>query len=144
MDKLLHVDILSVDELLYSGGVAFVSLPGEEGELGIYPRHAPLLTRIRPGIVRIREPGATGDQHIFVAGGVLEVRHDSVIVLADHAIRSSALDAAKADEARRKAADLRAQFAGQREREFNFAAAKSELMDELARFFALALHKVSR
>lgn len=144
MDKLLRVDILSVEELLYSGDAVFVSLPGEEGELGIYPRHAPLLTRIRPGIVKIREREASGDEHIFVAGGVLEVRHDSVIVLADHAIRSPALDAAKADEARRKATDLRAQFAGQREREFNFAAARSELMDELARFFALALHKVAR
>lgn len=144
MDPLLQIDILSVEELLYTGKATFVVLPGEAGELGIYPHHASLLTRVRPGIVRVREPGAASDQHIFVAGGVLEVLQDSVIVLADHAIRTPELDSARADEAIHKAQALRDQFAAEGEHEFDFAAAKTELMDELTRFFQLALHKINR
>ena len=144
MDHLLQVDILSVEELLYTGKATFAVLPGEAGELGIYPHHTSLLTRIRPGVVRVHEPGASGDRHIFVAGGVLEVLQDSVIVLADHAIRTPELDSASADEARRKADALRDQFTAQGKHEFDFAAARTELMDELTRFFQLALHTANR
>jgi F-type H+-transporting ATPase subunit epsilon len=98
MDHLLRVDILSVEELLFTGDSTFVVLPGEVGELGIYPGHASLLTRIKPGVIKILQPGAAQDQHVFVAGGVLEVLRDSVIVLADHAIRTPELDSAQADE----------------------------------------------
>ncbi|CAN7713080.1 MULTISPECIES: ATP synthase F1 subunit epsilon [unclassified Caballeronia] len=144
MDHLLRVDILSVEELLFTGDSTFVVLPGEVGELGIYPGHASLMTRIRPGVIKIRQPGAAEDQHVFVAGGVLEVLRDSVIVLADHAIRTPELDSAQADEARAKASELRDQFANESRGEFDFAAAKSELMDELRRFFLLALHENTR
>jgi len=102
MAATIHVDVVSAEESIYSGDAEFVVLPGEEGELGVYPRHAPLLTRIKPGSVRIRKPGGE-EELVFVAGGILEIQPQVVTVLADTAIRGKDLDEAKALEAKQRA-----------------------------------------
>src|SRR3954452_15860974 len=103
----LQVDVVSAEGSIFSGEAAFVALPGESGELGILPRHTPLITRIRPGAVRIKRANADGsegeEEFVFVAGGILEVQPGSVTVLADTAIRGKDLDEAKATEAKRQA-----------------------------------------
>jgi len=103
----LHIDVVSAEESIFSGEAEFVVLPGEAGELGIYPRHTPLITRIKPGAVRIKPSGGGEEQLIFVAGGILEVQPKVVTVLADTAIRGKDLDEAKATEALRKAEEAR-------------------------------------
>ncbi len=103
----MHVDVVSAEEQIYSGEAEFVVLPGEAGELGIYPRHTPLITRIKPGAVRIKVPGQTEEEFVFVAGGVLEVQPKLVTVLADTAIRGADLDEAKATEALKQAEEAR-------------------------------------
>ncbi len=103
----LHVDVVSAEEQIYSGEAEFVVLPGEAGELGIYPRHTPLITRIKPGAVRIKVPGKAEEEFVFVAGGVLEVQPKRVTVLADTAIRGKDLDEAKAAEALKQAEESR-------------------------------------
>ena len=104
----IHVDVVSAEESIYSGEAEFVVLPGEAGELGIYPRHTPLITRIKAGAVRIKPAGGGEEQLIFVAGGILEVQPKVITVLADTAIRGADLDEAKANEALRKAEEARA------------------------------------
>jgi len=103
----LHIDVVSAEESIYSGEAEFVVLPGEAGELGIYPRHTPLITRIRPGVVRIKMPGKAEEEQVFVAGGILEVQPNVVTVLADTAIRGHDLDEAKARDALAKAEEAR-------------------------------------
>lgn len=111
----MHVDVVSAEEQIYSGEAEFVVLPGEAGELGIYPRHTPLITRIKPGEVRIQPAGGGSEELIFVAGGVLEVQPKSVTVLADTAIRGADLDEAKATEALRQAEEARKNAQGKQE-----------------------------
>jgi F-type H+-transporting ATPase subunit epsilon len=107
MANTIHVDVVSAEESIFSGEAEFVVLPGEVGELGIYPQHTPLITRIRPGAVRIT-PADGGEEHlIFVAGGILEVQPKVITVLADTAIRGADLDEAKANEALQKAEEAR-------------------------------------
>ena len=106
MANTIHVDVVSAEESIFSGEAEFVVLPGEAGELGIYPRHTPLITRIRPGAVRILGGGGE-EQLIFVAGGILEVQPMVITVLADTAIRGHDLDEAKANEAIQKAEQAR-------------------------------------
>jgi len=98
----LHVDVVSAEEQIFSGEAKFVALPGESGELGILPKHTPLITRIKPGAVRIERPDGT-EEFVFVAGGILEVQPNRVTVLADTAIRGKDLDEAKAAEAKKQA-----------------------------------------
>ena len=125
MANTIHVDVVSAEESIYSGEAEFVVLPGEAGELGIYPRHIPLITRIKPGAVRIKPAGGGEEELIFVAGGILEVQPKVITVLADTAIRGADLDEAKASEALRQTqeamakaqdkqeiATLQAEFAG--------------------------------
>jgi F-type H+-transporting ATPase subunit epsilon len=107
MASTLHVDVVSAEESIFSGEAEFVVLPGEAGELGVYPRHTPLITRIRPGTVRITPAGGGEEQLIFVAGGILEVQPQVVTVLADTAIRGHDLDEAKALEAQKRAEESR-------------------------------------
>jgi F-type H+-transporting ATPase subunit epsilon len=95
----IHVDVVSIEESVFSGEARFVALPGEAGELGILPRHTPLITRIKAGSVRIEKADGT-EEFIFVAGGILEVQPDRVTVLSDTAIRGKDLDEEKANEAR--------------------------------------------
>jgi F-type H+-transporting ATPase subunit epsilon len=104
----LHIDVVSAEESIFSGEAEFVVLPGEAGELGIYPRHTPLITRIKPGAVRIKPAGGGEEQLIFVAGGILEVQPKVVTVLADTAIRGKDLDEAKATEALKNAQEAMA------------------------------------
>src|SRR5215471_15767919 len=99
--KTIHVDIVSAEGEIYSGDAEMVFVPAREGELGIAPRHAPLLTLIKAGEVRIKR--ADGEQSIYVGGGALEVQPRRVTILADTAIRAKDLDEASALEAKRKA-----------------------------------------
>jgi F-type H+-transporting ATPase subunit epsilon len=103
MANTIHVDVVSAEKSIFSGEAEFVVLPGEEGELGIYPRHTPLITRIRPGAVRIKVPDQAEEELVFVAGGVLEVQPGMITVLADTAIRGHDLDEAKALDAQKRA-----------------------------------------
>ena len=118
----IHVDVVSAEASIFSGEAEFVVLPGEMGELGIYPRHAPLITRIKPGTVRILKAGGE-EELVFVAGGILEVQPKIVTVLADTAIRGHDLDEAKASEALKKAEEARAKAQDKQE----IAAVESEL-----------------
>src|SRR6516164_9832246 len=103
MANTIHVDVVSAEESIYSGEAEFVVLPGVMGELGIYPKHAPLITQIKPGQVRIKVPGQEEEQIVFVQGGFLEVQPDVVTVLSDTAIRAHDLDEAKALQAKQHA-----------------------------------------
>ncbi|MBB5205755.1 F-type H+-transporting ATPase subunit epsilon [Inhella inkyongensis] len=96
----IHVDVVSAEESIFSGEAKFVALPGENGELGILPQHTPLITRIKPGAVRIQRADNDQEEFVFVAGGILEVQPHGVTVLADTAIRGKDLDEAKASEAK--------------------------------------------
>jgi len=100
--SLIKVDVVSAEQSLFEGEAKFVALPGEAGELGVLPGHTPLITRIRPGTLKIVLADDT-EESIFVAGGLLEIQPDHVTVLSDTAIRASDLDEAKAEEARRQA-----------------------------------------
>jgi len=128
-----HVDVVSVGESIFSGEARFVALPGESGELGILPRHAPLITQIRPGALQLKVPGEAEDQFVFVSGGILEVQPGVVTVLADTAIRADDLDEAKALEAKRLAEEAMTH----RGEDFNFAAASSELAEAMGQLAAI-------
>ncbi|HEY4319455.1 MAG TPA: F0F1 ATP synthase subunit epsilon [Herbaspirillum sp.] len=129
----IHVDVVSAEASIFSGEAEFVALPGEAGELGIYPRHTPLITRIRPGAVRIKVAGQAEDEFIFVAGGLLEVQPDTVTVLADTAIRGADLDEAQATEAKRLAEETLLN----RESEIDYAVAQAELATAVAQLAAI-------
>ena len=133
MANTLHVDVVSAEQEIFSGEAEFVALPGESGELGIYPKHTPLITRIRPGAVRIKVPGQAEDEFVFVAGGVLEVQPDLVTVLADTAIRGADLDEGKAAEAKRNAEEAMANAKS----ELDLARAQSELAVMAAQLAAI-------
>jgi F-type H+-transporting ATPase subunit epsilon len=128
----IHVDVVSAEESIFSGEARFVALPGEAGELGIYPRHTPLITRVKPGSVRI-EKADGGEEFVFVAGGILEVQPNRVTVLSDTAIRGKDLDEQKANEAR-KAAEEALRNA---KSEIDVARAQSELAIAAAEIAAL-------
>jgi F-type H+-transporting ATPase subunit epsilon len=133
MAQTMQVDVVSAEEQIFSGVAEFVVLPGEAGELGVYPRHAPLITRIKPGTVRIRVPDRAEEELIFVAGGVLEVQPNMVTVLADTAIRGHDLDEAKALEAQRNAEEARKQSLSAQE----LATVESELATIAAQLAAI-------
>jgi len=133
MANTIHVDVVSAEEQIFSGEAEFVALPGEAGELGIYPKHTPLITRIRPGSVRIKVPGQAEDEFVFVAGGILEVQPNAVTVLADTAIRGHDLDEAKATEAKRLAQESLVN----RESKIDYATAQAELAVAIAQLAAI-------
>jgi F-type H+-transporting ATPase subunit epsilon len=133
MAQTIQVDVVSAEESIFSGLAEFVALPGESGELGILPQHAPLITRIKPGSVRIKVPGQEDDVFVFVAGGILEVQPKSVIVLADSAIRGKDLDEAKAVEAKKRAEDALVN----RDASIDFAQAQAELASAIAQLAAI-------
>lgn len=134
MAHTLHVDVVSAEELIFTGEAEFVALPGESGELGIYPMHTPLITRIRPGAVRIKVAGRSDEEFVFVAGGILEVQPKGVTVLADTAIRGADLDEAKAQEAKRKAEELMLS----KDTQIDYAKAQAELATAIAQLAAIA------
>ncbi len=133
MANTLHVDVVSAEEDIFSGEAEFVALPGESGELGIYPKHTPLITRIRPGAVRIKIPGRADEEFVFVAGGILEVQPDIVTVLADTAIRGADLDESKAAEAKKSAEEAMANAKS----DLDLARAQSELAIMAAQLAAI-------
>ena len=128
----IHVDVVSAEESIFAGDAEFVALPGEAGELGIYPRHTPLITRIKPGSVRIEKADGT-EEFVFVAGGVLEVQPNRVTVLSDTAIRGKDLDEAKASEAKRLAEEALRNAKS----DIDIARAQSELAVHAAQIAAL-------
>lgn len=133
MAHTIHVDVVSAEEQIYSGDAEFVVLPGIEGELGVYPRHTPLFTQIKPGAVRIKVPDRAQEEFVFVQGGFLEVQPNRVTVLADTAIRAHDLDEAKAIEAKKRAEEA---MSNQDSAE-NLAAAQAELSAALAQLEAI-------
>jgi F-type H+-transporting ATPase subunit epsilon len=133
MAHTIQVDVVSAEEQIFSGQAKFVALPGESGELGILPRHTPLITRIRPGAVRIERADNGDEEFVFVAGGILEVQPNRVTVLADTAIRGHDLDEAKANEAKRIAEEAMKNA----KTDIDFAAAQSEFAAMAAQIAAI-------
>ena len=133
MAMTIQVDVVSAEESIFSGLAELVIVPGETGELGIYPRHTPLLTRIKPGSVRLKLPDQTEDMLIYVSGGMLEVQPDIVTILADTAIRGGDLDEARALEAKRAAEDAIKNHSA----DIDYAGAQAELVEAIAQLRAI-------
>ncbi|WP_291993560.1 F0F1 ATP synthase subunit epsilon [Candidatus Accumulibacter sp. ACC003] len=129
----VHVDVVSAEELIFSGQTDFAVFPGEAGELGIYPRHTPLLTRIKPGTIRLKVPDRDEYELVYVSGGMLEVQPQLITVLADTAVRAADLDEAKAIEAKRRAEEV----LRDRTSDMGLAAAEAELSQALAQLAAI-------
>jgi F-type H+-transporting ATPase subunit epsilon len=134
--RTLHVDVVSAHESIYSGEARFVVLPGESGELGIYPRHTPLITRVKPGSVRIEMPDGS-EEFVFIAGGILEVQPNRVTVLSDTAIRGKDLDEEKARQAKAAAEEALKNAKS----EIDLARAQSELAVMAAQLAALRRYR---
>jgi F-type H+-transporting ATPase subunit epsilon len=133
MANTIHVDVVSAEASIFSGEAEFVVLPGVMGELGIFPKHTPLITQIKPGAVRIKVPGQAEEQVVFVQGGFLEVQPDIVTVLSDTAIRAKDLDEAKALQAKEAAEEAMQNKTSKEE----IARAESELAGALAQLAAI-------
>jgi F-type H+-transporting ATPase subunit epsilon len=99
----MQVEVVSSEKLIYSGEAEFLVAPAQEGEIGVYPRHVPLLTQIRPGVLRLTVPGAKEEVLVAVSGGMIEIQPTLVTVLADTAIRGEDIDGARAAEAKQAA-----------------------------------------
>jgi F-type H+-transporting ATPase subunit epsilon len=127
MAMTIHVDIVSAEEEIFSGVANEVSAPAEMGEVGILPRHAPLITRLKPGEIKLKVDGKD-DQFFFVSGGILEIQPHVVTVLADTAIRAKDLDEASAAEAKKRAEEALADSKG----EIDYAKAQAELLEAIA------------
>jgi F-type H+-transporting ATPase subunit epsilon len=136
----MHVDVVSAEESIFSGEASFVAQPGEAGELGIFPKHTPLITRIRAGAVRITLADSKEEEFVFVAGGILEIQPDLVTVLADTAIRGQDLDEAKASEAKRAAEESLNNRTG----EFDIAKATAEIAILNAQLAAIQMLRKKR
>ena len=132
MAMTIHVDVVSAEESIFSGLAEFVVLPGEAGELGILPGHMPLMTRIKPGAVRIKRQDGS-EEVIFVASGLLEVQPSLITVLADTAIRGGDLDEARALEARKAASEAMANRASA----LDYGRAQAELAEATAQLAAI-------
>lgn len=135
----IHVDVVSAEESIFSGEAKFVALPGEAGELGIYPRHTPLITRVKAGSVRIEKADGT-EEFVFVAGGILEVQPNCVTVMSDTAIRGKDLDDEKANEAKAAAEEALKNAKS----EIDYAKASSELAMMAAQISALRRFRQKR
>ena len=135
----IQVDVVSAEESIFSGEARVVALPGEAGELGIYPRHTPLITRIKPGSVRIEKADGS-EEFVFVAGGILEVQPHCVTVLSDTAIRGKDLDEEKSNAAKAAAEEALKNAKG----ELDIARAQSELAVMAAQIAALRKYRQKR
>ena len=129
----LQVNVVSAEESIFSGVVEFGVFPGEAGELGILPHHTPLLTRIKPGTIRLKVLGQNDFELVYVSGGMLEVQPGMITVLADTAIRAHDLDEAKALEAKKRAEEALAN----RQAEMDYASAEAELAQAIAQLQAI-------
>jgi F-type H+-transporting ATPase subunit epsilon len=133
MAMTIHVDIVSAEASIYSGLAEFIVVPAEAGEVGIHPRHAPLLTRIKPGSVRVKVPDRAEEVLIYVSGGILEVQPSVVTILSDTAIRGADLDEARALEAKKLAEEAMRDRSGAME----YAQAQAELAQAVAQLAAI-------
>ncbi len=129
----VHIDVVSAEESIFYGQTEIAVQPGEMGELGIMPGHTALITRIKPGAVRLKIPQQEQEELIFVAGGILEVQPNLITVLADTAIRGKDLDEAKALDAKRKAEEAMAD----KNAEMDYARAQAELAEAIAQLAAI-------
>lgn len=132
MGTIFHLDIVSAEESIYSGPVEFMVAPAQMGEVGIYPRHTPMLTKIKSGMVRIKAQ-LKEEELIYVSGGMLEVQPDIVTILADTAVRSDDLDEAKALEAKRAAEEAMKN----KESELDYVRAQAELIEAMSQLAAI-------
>jgi F-type H+-transporting ATPase subunit epsilon len=133
MAMTVHVDVVSAEQSIYSGLVEFIAVPAEMGELGIYPRHAPLIARLKPGSVRMKVPDRVEEELVYVSGGILEVQPGVVTILSDTAIRGHDLDETKAMEAKQRAEEaLRNRAAA-----MDYAKAQAELAEAVAQLQAI-------
>lgn len=133
MAMTVHVDVVSAEESIFSGLAEVVIVPGEMGELGIYPRHTALMTRIKPGSVRIKRPDQEEEEVIYVSGGMLEVQPSVVTILADTAIRGGDLDEARALAAKQEAEEA----IKNRTSDIDYAQAQAELAEAIAQLRAI-------
>lgn len=133
MAATMHVDVVSAEQQLYSGEAEFVTAPAEMGEVGVYPHHAPLLTRMKPGTVKIRVPNQAKEEVIYVSGGILEIQPGSITVLSDTAIRGQDLDEARAMEAKARAEEAMRN----RTSDMDYARAQAELAEAIAQIAAI-------
>jgi len=133
MAMTIHVDIVSAEAAIYSGLAEFVVVPAEMGEVGIYPRHTPLLTRIKAGSVRIKSPDRAEEDLIYVSGGILEVQPGVITILSDTAIRGADLDETRAIEAKAKAEEVMRN----RTSAMDYAQAQAELAEAVAQLAAI-------
>jgi F-type H+-transporting ATPase subunit epsilon len=129
----VHCDVVSAEESIFSGQVEMAVFPGEAGELGVLPRHTPLLTRIKPGTIRLKMANQSDFELVYVSGGMLEVQPDMITVLADTAIRANDLDEAKALEAKKRAEEALAN----RQAQMDYAQAEAELAQAIAQLRAI-------
>jgi F-type H+-transporting ATPase subunit epsilon len=137
MASRIQVDVVSAEEPIFSGEAEFAVFPGEAGELGIFPRHAPLLTRVKPGTVRLKLPERDEFEWVYVSGGILEVQPTLVTLLADTAIRAKDLDEAKAIKARQGAEEA----TQKRSANVSYASAEAELAQTITQIQWHALKK---
>jgi F-type H+-transporting ATPase subunit epsilon len=135
MAMTVHVDVVSAEALIFSGLAEMVVVPGEMGELGIYPRHTALLTRIKPGSVRIKRPNQEQEELIYVSGGMLEIQPGVVTILADTAIRGGDLDEVRALQAKQDAEEAMKN----RGSDIDYAQAQAELAEAIAQLAAIKL-----
>ena len=133
MAMTIHVDIVSAEAAIYSGLAEFVVVPAEMGEVGIFPRHTPLLTRIKAGSVRIKSPDRAEEDLIYVSGGILEVQPGVITILSDTAIRGADLDETRAIEAKAKAEEVMRN----RTSAMDYAQAQAELAEAVAQLAAI-------
>ena len=133
MAMTIHVDIVSAEQALFSGIAEYVIVPAEMGEVGIYPRHAQMLTRIKPGSVRIKKPDVAEEELIYVSGGMLEVQPHMITILSDTAIRGKDLDESRALEAKRLAEEAMKNHSS----EMDYAKAQAELAEAIAQIAAI-------
>lgn len=133
MAMTIHVDVVSAEQSIYSGVAEFVAAPAQGGEVGIYPRHAPLISRMKPGTVRVKIPDRDEEELFFVSGGILEVQPQVVTILADTALRGKDLDEAKALEAKRMAEEA----LKDRSALMDYAKAEAELAEAVAQIRAI-------
>ncbi|CAG0977069.1 F-type H+-transporting ATPase subunit epsilon [Methylophilaceae bacterium] len=133
MAMTIHVDVVSAEESIFSGEAEFVAAPARMGEVGIYPRHTPMITPIKAGALRIKLPNEAEEQLIFISGGILEVQPGVITVLADTAIRGHDLDEAKANEAKRAAEELMKTISS----DIDYAHAQAELLEAIAQLQAI-------
>ena len=136
----VHVDVVSAEEQIFSGEAEFAVFPGEAGELGIFPRHAPLLTRVRPGAVRLKIPDRDEFELVYVSGGILEVQPTLITLLADTAIRAKDFDEAEAIKARQRAEEAQRN----RSADVGYASAEAELAQSIAQLHTARKNRKTR